>query len=187
MKQLKYLFLILLCVLILPFGVFAEEDENSEATEAVDPKEVTIYFFRGQGCSHCAEAEAWFDSIEEEYGSKFNIVDYETWYDQDNAELMKNVAKARGEEDSATGVPYIIIADQSWIGFDSAYSDEIISKIETEYEKDPTERFNIMDHLDEDVSNEKDSSASDIVATIIIVIAVAGIGFGVYSARKANN
>ena len=71
MKKVKYLFLILLTLLVLPFTVFAEEEE--EVTTEEDDKEVIVYFFRGEGCSHCAEAEAWFESIEEELGKIMQI------------------------------------------------------------------------------------------------------------------
>ena len=40
---------------------------------------VTIYFFRGDGCPHCADAEEFFDTIknDNEYKDKFEIKDYE--------------------------------------------------------------------------------------------------------------
>ena len=114
------LLVILMMILVAPFAVFAEEEGDKK-----DTKEVNIYFFRGQGCSHCAEAEEWFKSIEEELGDRFKIVDYETWYNEDNAELMKKVAEARGESEQATGVPYIIVGDKSWIGFADDYKEEI--------------------------------------------------------------
>ena len=94
--------------------------------KTIDGKAI-IYFFRGEGCPHCVEAEAWFQSIEDEYGSYFKVIDYETWYNQENAELMKKVAKARGEE--ANGVPYIIIGDKSWMGFTQSYTDEMLKEI----------------------------------------------------------
>lgn len=185
MKKIKYLFFILLSVLILPLGVFADEDEDVVESVEEASNEVVVYFFRGEGCSHCAEAEAWFESIEEEYGDKFQIQDYETWYNEDNAKLMTQVAAARGEEDSATGVPYIIIGDQSWIGFDQAYSTEIISKIEEEYAKTPEERYNIMNHLDSTAKEEVKTESNDVLKLIVILVVGFGVGFGIYKARKA--
>ena len=129
MKLLKYL-LVLFVALTLPLAVFAEGEEeqvtsdSGEAEVQEESKEVKLYFFRGEGCSHCAEAEAWFESIEEEYGDYFEIVDYETWYNSENAELMQKVAEARGE--TAEGVPYIIIGNKSWNGFAEDYEEEII-------------------------------------------------------------
>ena len=175
MKKLKYLVVLLIAALIIPFTVKAEEVTNEES------KEVKLYFFRGEGCSHCAEAEAWFQSIEAEYGAYFQIVDYETWYNQENAELMQRVAKARGEE--AQGVPYIIISNQSWNGFTQSYTPEMLSKIKSEFEKDVNDRYDIMKLLPK-LEKEKDSSTgSDVLALIIILVVVGGICFGVYKAR----
>ena len=101
MVKLKYLVILFAAVLLLPMTVFAVDEEvvaeNPEATETTgteDSKEVNLYFFRGEGCPHCEEAEQWFQSIEEEYGSYFKVVDYETWYNEDNAALMQKVAEA---------------------------------------------------------------------------------------------
>lgn len=172
MKKLKYLVVLLIAALIIPFTVHAEGEES---------KEVKVYFFRGEGCSHCAEAEAWFQSIEEEYGSYFQIIDYETRYNRENSELMQRVAKARGEK--AEGVPYIIIGNQSWNGFTESYGSEMIERIKSEFEKDVKDRYDIIKLLPE-MEKEKDSTGSDILALVIILVVFGGICFGVYKARK---
>ena len=186
MKKIGFLVLLFM-ILFIPFAVFADEENNE--TESNDSKnEVVIYFFRGQGCSHCAEAEEWFKSIEEELGNKFQIVDYETWYNEDNSELMKKVAKARGEEEQATGVPYIIIGDKSWIGFADDYKEEIKEQINSEYDKEVNNRYDIMKLLDDTKEKEKEeSNGSDIAALIIILAIVGAIGFGIYKARQTTN
>ena len=177
MKKLKYLVILLIAALIVPFTVYAEGEETTE-----ESKEVNVYFFRGEGCSHCAEAEAWFQSIEEEYGSYFKIVDYETWYNQDNQELMKTVAKARNEE--ANGVPYIIIGKQSWNGFTQSYGDEMIEKIKSEYEVDVNDRYDIIKLLPELTKEKESSTGSDVIALLVILLVFGGICFGVAKARK---
>ena len=181
MKSLKYLLLIVSALLILPFSVFADDEEATEATES---KEVNIYLFRGEGCPHCQEAEEWFDSIEEEYGSYYNIVDYETWYNEDNAELMEKVAEARGEE--AQGVPYIIIGDKSWNGFAEDYEEEMLSQIKKVFAQDVNERYDVMKYLTTGEKKEEKGS-SDVLALILILLVVGGIGFGIYKAREKTN
>lgn len=178
MKKIKYLIVLLIAALVIPFTVYAEGEETTSS----ESKEVKVYFFRGEGCSHCAEAEAWFQSIEAEYGSYFEIVDYETWYNQENANLMQEVAKARNED--AQGVPYIIIGKQSWNGFTESYGSEMIERIKSEYETNVDDRYDIMKLLPE-LSKEKESSTgSDILALIIILVVFGGICFGVYKARS---
>jgi len=179
MKKLKYLIVLLIAALVLPFTVYAEGEE----TTSNESKEVKIYFFRGEGCPHCQEAEEWFNTIEEEYGSYFEVVDYETWYNQENAELMQKVAKARGEE--ANGVPYIVIGNQSWNGFTESYEPEMIERIKSEFEKDVKDRYDIMKLLPSiEKEKDKDSTGSDILALVIILLVFGGFCFGVYKARN---
>lgn len=194
MKKFKYLFVLLVALLILPFAVYAEdEEENNEATDTEqaeqvtdnnESKEVKVYFFRGEGCPHCQEAEEWFKSIEEEYGSYFELVDYETWNDEDNAELMQKVAKARGEK--AEGVPYIIIGDKSWNGFTESYEQEMIDQIKSLFEQDVKDRYDIMTFIKTGKSGKKDKDSNDTVALLLILLAVGGTCFGVYKLRESN-
>ena len=183
MKKIKYLLMILLVAVVMPFAVKAE-DGAEETTSTNDSKEVSIYFFRGEGCPHCEEAEEWFKSIESEYGNMFEIVDYETWYNEDNAALMKEVAEKRNE--SADGVPYIIIGDKSWNGFDTSYEEEIISEIKTLYEQPVSDRPDAIKGVAGKTDKEKKSVGPDILA-LIVIIAVVGLGgFGIYKARNSS-
>lgn len=198
MKKLKYLVLLLALVLILPFAVYAEGEEgegepvvtNEEGSNNEDntDQRAIVYFFRGDGCPHCQDAETWFASIQEEYGSKFVIKDYETWNNAENAELMTKVAEVRN--DNATGVPYIIIGDKSWIGFDEGtMADEIKAQIDQVYAQPVNERVDSLALVGagDDNKEEEKSKSSDIVG-LIVILAVAGLaGFGIYKARQHEN
>ncbi len=185
MKNLKYFIILFLAILVIPLGVFAEEQEENKE-ESNESKAVPIYFFKGDGCSHCAEAEEWFESIKEEYGNFFELKEYETWYNEDNADLMDKVANARGE--SAEGVPYIIVGNKSWNGFADDYKDEIISEIKSVFEQDIDERYDIMKYLpDEKNENEEKNNSKDVIALLLILIVTGGIGYGIYHARKNTN
>lgn len=193
MKVLKYLVVLLAIFLIMPFAVFAEEEasnndenttEEASSNDNSDSKKVNVYFFRGEGCSHCAEAEEWFDSIKEEYSEYYNLIDYEVWYNTDNSDLMQKVADARGEE--AEGVPYIIIGDKSWNGFDSSYEEDMINQMKSVYAQDVKDRYDIMTLLTDSKTSKKDSNASDILVLLAIIVVAGGIGFVIYKARKAN-
>ena len=110
-------------------GEYEDEENIDTDLDTMIDGEVAIYLFRGEGCPHCSEAEEWFESLEEEYGDLFTVVDYETWYDTDNERLMRAVAKSRG--DNASGVPYIIIGDKSWKGFAGSYKQEMLDTIKS--------------------------------------------------------
>ena len=184
MKRIKLFLVVLLSFLVLPFSVFAEDEVTTTAEES---KEVKVYFFRGEGCPHCQEAEEWFDSIEEEYGSYFKIVDYEVWYNEENSKLMEKVAEARGE--TANGVPYIIVGNKSWNGYTEDYNEEIISQIKSEFEKDINDRYDIMQLVDtgttaNNAAKEEDTG-SDVIALLLILVVVGGVCFGIYKARSS--
>ena len=186
MKKFSYLVVLLIALFVFPFGVLAEETTDTTTEEPVEEvsKEVPIYFFFGDGCSYCAAAKKWFKEIESEYGSKFEIKAFETWYSQENAELMQKVAGARKE--TADGVPYIIIGDKSWNGFDSSYEEDMINQIKSVYAQDVKDRYDIMTLLTDSKTSKKDSNASDILVLLAIIVVAGGIGFVIYKARKAN-
>lgn len=190
MKSLKLLFVIMVGILLVPFSVLAKDEEKATSNDT-DTK-VKVYLFRGEGCPHCAEAEEFFDSIQSELGDQFKLISYETWYNSDNASLMEKVASVRKEE--ASGVPYIIIGDQSWQGYASDYDEEIKSKIKEEYKKDVSERYDVMKYVDavgEADSNSRSSAtttkkdySSDVLVVTLILLVGAGIVSGIYLARK---
>ena len=183
MKKIKYLVVLLMTLLVIPFGVFA--DETTETVDENVSRAVTVYFFRGDGCSYCAAAEEWFNEIGlQELGKKFIVKDYETWYDQENAELMQKAAEVRNE--TADGVPYIIVGDQSWAGFADDYKEEIVSKIEKVYEEDVNERYDIMKLIDSGVVSKKEvEKSNDTLALVIILAVVSAIGYGIYATKKS--
>ncbi len=178
----KYGFLLLLMVaFLLPVVAFAEVKPDKEFT--ANEKEVKVYFFHGDGCPHCADAEEWFKSIEKEYGDKFEVIAYETWSNSDNDEFMHAISDYK--EDNVEGVPYILIGKHSCKVFDQDYSSAILNVIESMYKQDPKERYDIMDYVSPD--GVKTSSAVGIIALILIILVPVGIGILVFFLRKRTN
>lgn len=184
MKRLKFILVVLTLFLIIPFGVFATEVEPRDVSES---KEVNLYFFHGDGCPHCEDADAWFEEIEDEYGEYFNLVSYEVWYNEENSDLMAAVAEVRGE--TADGVPYIVIGNQSWSGFSDDYKEDILSKIKSEYDQDPSERYDVMNFVDLVGTSEKEESttARDVLILLVLVGVVGAVVAGVVIARNKTN
>lgn len=184
MKKLKVLLLMLSLLLVIPFGVFADEAKE-------ESKEVKVYLFYGDGCGFCGNFKTWISEIEEDYGDKFELIQYEVWYNESNSNLMSAVAGARNEEPG--GVPYIIIGNQSWDGFADDYKDEILKKIDSEYKQDPSERYDIMDYVDEVGTSTKNNSSIDKNTTqdalvLLIIIAVgSAVVLGIIVARRNTN
>ena len=108
----KIKYIVFLFVLLL-FPIVCNAKENK----------VTLYLFHGDGCPHCAEEIKFLNSIEKEYDN-LEIVKYEVWYNDDNAEILKNVKDAF--EEKRNGVPTTVIGDTMFLG----YSDSTGKKIE---------------------------------------------------------
>lgn len=140
--------------------------------------QVTIYLFRGNGCSHCRDFLTFLNSIVDEYGSYFKLVSYETWYDQANNKLMSRVSKFLDGK-KAEGVPYIIIGNKSFGGYGSSSDEEIISTIMSEYSKET--RYDVIKDYE-----ENGSSGDGLVVGIIFGVLIIGFtGLVIYS-RKTN-
>lgn len=105
-------------------------DTNLENVTREDNK-VNIYFFWGNGCSHCEEEFEFFESIKEKYGKHYNLYTFETWYDEKNANLLYTFAENMG--DRVTGVPYTIIGDESFVGFGETYEKYFVNAIENQH------------------------------------------------------
>ena len=169
--------------------LFKDADGYSEAVEQLknidlsnykeSDDKVNVYLFRGSSCSHCFDAVTFFASIAEEYGEYFNLKTFEVWSNTDNADLMNKVGEKLGDE--VSGVPYIVIGKKSWSGFTDSYGDEIKSEIKSQYEKDKSDRYDILTETNQ---KSNDSTSNDIIAIIIIILVVGGITTGIIMARK---
>ena len=85
--------------------------------------EATLYFFWGEGCSHCARAKPFLHELQRKHPA-LRIRSYEVFSVPKNMELLVAMAKERGVE--ASGVPTFIVGNQVIAGF----TDEKRSAIE---------------------------------------------------------
>ena len=120
-----------------------ENDNDAEITEesntinldyiTKEEGKVNIYFFWGDGCPHCESEFAFFDSIESEYGDYYNLYTFETWKNEENAELLKIFSNAMEVE--SRGVPYTIIGEEVFTGFSESMESDFINAIVEERDK----------------------------------------------------
>lgn len=190
MKKLGLLFVVMITFLVLPFSVLAETaddnssdnvQQNAENNNKSQDRKVKVYFFRGETCPHCAQAEKFFESIQEEYGHLFEIRDYEVYNNASNSKLMDQLAEMRGDNERR-GIPYIIIGNKSWTGYASELDSAIIEAIKAEYEVAVEDRYDVMDLIQND--DDKADYSNDVMFLIIILTITAGIVSGVMFARK---
>ncbi len=120
--------LILAVVIILAFA----NGNNPNATGNVilessdlnsNPDKLTIYFFWGDGCPHCATEKPFLESLKKKYKEKIEVKMFETWKNSDNVDLFQEVANAYGIQ--VQGVPTTFIGDKNWVGYADYMSPEI--------------------------------------------------------------
>ncbi len=163
-KKYKALLILLLLLMVVPFKVFAEtkkesykrldyletleEEEIEPAFEEYKPKDdaITIYMFRGLGCAYCRAFLNYMNSITDEYGQYFKMETFEVWHDSMNQKLMAKVSSFL--EQPASGVPYVIIGDTVFAGFnEAAYGEAIKNAIKTQYELKKGDRYDVFEEI----------------------------------------
>lgn len=139
-----------LFILLFPCSVFAYENDN-----------ITLYFFHGDGCPHCADEEEFLDSIEDKYPN-LSIVRYEVWYNTENANLMNLVAD--NIYTGRRGVPFNVIGSTVITGFGSGTDSRIERAIEFYFENeyvDVVEQIRNGEYtpiVDDDTNNEESNN-----------------------------
>jgi len=96
------------------------------AQTAPEPaKAVTLHFFWGNGCPHCARAKPFLDGLVRRYPA-LRLREYEVYDHRENVDLFMAMARELGEE--ARSVPTVIIGRRMISGF----SDDKAAAIENE-------------------------------------------------------
>jgi len=96
-----------------------------------DENKVNIYFFWGDGCPHCEKEFKFLESIKTEYGDYFILNTFEVWHNEDNQQILNQFAS--NMKDEITGVPYTIIGNKSFKGFNEKYEKKFLEAIKTQY------------------------------------------------------
>jgi len=128
--HIKRYLLIFLFVLLMPFTIHALEYKDIVAPiiETEESDKVTIYFFHGDGCPHCAEESILLNELKKEYKDKINIVKYEVWFNEDNEELLDKVKKTF--DVTTGGVPFTVIGEKYFSGYSNAIGENIQDTVE---------------------------------------------------------
>ena len=142
MKKKIAIIVLMLLSIIIPVKAFAKEQyktlnlEETLAEEGIEKKfsnyketddQITIYMFRGKGCAYCKKFLEFLNGITEEYGKYFKLVSFESWYNDENSNLLTDISTFMGEP--ASGVPYIIIGDKVFGGYTDSYDESIKAAI----------------------------------------------------------
>ena len=139
---------------------------------------VNVYFFRSSTCPHCQAAQEFFAELQEdeEYKDLFVVKDFEV-SSKKNSNLMSEAAEIMG--DTASGVPYIVIGEESFMGYSSSSDESIKTAIKETYEN---EEF--VDPLATLMADFETGSDDGLIIIGILVGVVVVVGAGIFFARK---
>ena len=157
----KILLLALITLLLMPLTTIAKESDKYKSKNFIETleeekiklenknyketdKQVTIYMFRGTGCTYCRSFLNFLNDISEDYGKYFKLVSYEVWRDTKNGELLEELSSFLGQD--AGGVPYIIIGEHVFRGYSEEYDDTIKAVIKEEYNK--SEKYDALEEYE---------------------------------------
>lgn len=192
---------LLLAILLLPIHVFAEKidianynttnleeafkDENIKydlGNYKENDNQIPIYMFRGKGCVHCQDFLQYVsDTLVKQYGDKFKLITFETWYDTKNSGLLDKVINFFGEEKSA--VPFIIIGDKHFLGYASSLNSEIEEAINTLYNS--KKRYDVFEEMNKEEKKGTTSTAAIVIWNAIIT--AVGVGIVIWHNNSTKN
>ncbi len=94
---------------------------------AVNAEEINLYLFHSQDCTHCQSERKWLESIKDKYDN-LNIHEYEITRNSDNSALLDKVKERLSS--TSNYVPYTVIGEQHWIGWNEDNKAKITEAIE---------------------------------------------------------
>lgn len=157
-KVIKFLFIWIFLFLLIP-SVQAKENDK-----------ITIYFFHGDGCPHCADEKILLKKLEKE--PNLIIKQYEVWYDENNQQLMEKVKEAF--EINRNGVPLTIIGSTYFIGYRESLEDTIKRAIDFYRNNDYVDQVKLIKKGETDLnivdrfSKEEEKSNQDLTIDVPI-------------------
>jgi len=85
---------------------------------------VELYFFHGQGCPVCVQAQIFLGKLSADYPN-VKIKSFEVFYNQENKNVYLNLGRVYNLDVKEIPVPVILIGEKSFIGYNSAISSNI--------------------------------------------------------------
>lgn len=105
--------------------------DMTEENISYSKEKINIYLFYGEGCPHCEELKNYLNSLDNKEKSYFDIYTFEVWNNSTNQQFMKESAKSLNKE--VSGVPFLIIGNKTFEGYNESMNIKIKKAIKTEY------------------------------------------------------
>ena len=103
------MFLLISLIVLNTSFVFANQADNNS-------NKISIQYFWGDGCSHCAELEPWLNNFEKDNQDKVIITRHEIWKDKKEATAFSQLMNIYGIPKENQGTPTLIVNNKVLIG-----------------------------------------------------------------------
>ncbi len=155
----KILLIPLILLILLIGGFFLFQNIHGEVISQ-DGNDVSLVYFYGEGCPHCAGLDSFLKDMQENYPS-LHVEPYEVYFNSENRELFGELSKAYGTE--IKGVPTTFIDEKVIVGFSSSVGQSIQEEIKRCLNNSCTYPFNKLsqDNVSEVVEVVGNSSPSE--------------------------
>jgi thiol-disulfide isomerase/thioredoxin len=107
-------------------GCGSKDTAGNGALAPIPTGSVGVYFFWGDGCPHCAQAEPFLESLAQRE-PRMVLRSYEVWYHKENQAILQAMADRAGFEPQY--VPTILIGSRYWEGYDARVAQEMESAL----------------------------------------------------------
>jgi len=96
---------ILFCILAISIATATQTSDSS----------VTLYFFWGQGCTHCVVEKPFLEQLEQKY-PQLEVKEFETWHNSENEELFQKFLRTH-DVPPPHGVPTTFVGNDYVVGY----------------------------------------------------------------------
>jgi len=112
----KLFFLLIILTILFFASLFVTENSRSSVERSFNSNKegVSVYFFYGEGCPHCARVEPFIDDIQQTYG--LNIRRFEVYGNRSNMMLLDDYFEEYDVPISRRGVPAVFTSTSYIVG-----------------------------------------------------------------------
>ena len=145
---------------------------------------INVYLFRGDTCQHCEDALEYINNHRDEIPDNVEIVTYEVWENEENADLQDKVADAlEVDKTDNYGTPFFVVGNEYIKGYGTGTWEELFDIV-----NDYNENGGYEDIVAQTIQDEKFDveartlddlySEPSMVATIIVYCVFGAIIIG---------
>lgn len=142
------------------------------ATAGQSPEDsVTLIFFHGTECTHCADARPFLVGLQGRYPALV-VEQYEVWHNAENRARLKRTAAEMGFNAAAT--PVTIVGDRYWVGFSSAIANSIEAAVAAGFGGQPSDAIQTTT-IDVPLLGAVDVGSSSLLVSALVIGFVDGV------------